>query len=500
MTTTGKRLMVEAEKRRPGSFIIERPLKGSLESRIRDLEARNSILERSLREVRSAKDLIKTENRQLEKRLKKSKERDKAKSRFFADVFREFRVPLESMERLMGQLLANNPDKDQEEKARAILGNSRGLLDVVDQMLELAKLDIGEIELHAAPQEIVPFIKSIVMSFESLALEKNVKLNFQVKVADIWLYFEPEKLKRIIAILVSNAIAYTPRGGKIAASIRTAPDNESPSGFVEISVRDTRLEIPSDRGGHFFDLYYRGERGLEHHPRGAGAGLALARRLVELHHGEIEARCACVSDHVEGMEFIIRLPRGKGHLSPEEIVDCPHFNSGGIPSRYVSARQNIGRLNRIDGEKRGTMYIENEVSVSSRDAEFIKKVCAEIKENLSDPEFNVELLIQKFSMTPTTFRRKLKALTGKSANRMIRSYRLARAALLLESNFGNISDVAYAVGFSSSSYFSKCFKEKFRHGPKAYVSKIRPVDNSVSPVDSSPSNNSTSLDSCNPLK
>jgi signal transduction histidine kinase/DNA-binding response OmpR family regulator len=109
-----------------------------------------------------------------------------------------------------------------------------------------------------------------------------------------------------------------------------------------------------------------------------------------------------------------------------------------------------------------------EIEVSSMDREFIDELQETIEKNLSDPEFNVNLLSKKLYMDRTTIYRKIMALTGETPTQFIRSYRLKRAAQLLRDKFGNVSKVSLEVGILNLSYFSKCFKEKFHQLPSDY--------------------------------
>jgi CheY-like chemotaxis protein len=118
--------------------------------------------------------------------------------------------------------------------------------------------------------------------------------------------------------------------------------------------------------------------------------------------------------------------------------------------------------------QRQMMLQPTEISVSSMDQKFLKELQNIIEKNLSDPDFNVEAFSNKLDITRVTLNKKLQALTGQSPTELIRSYRLKRAAQLLKDNFGNITDVAFEVGFSSTAYFTKCFKEKFHRLPSEY--------------------------------
>jgi AraC-like DNA-binding protein len=107
-------------------------------------------------------------------------------------------------------------------------------------------------------------------------------------------------------------------------------------------------------------------------------------------------------------------------------------------------------------------------SISKIDREFLHDLHQVINKNLSDEEFNVEQLCKKLYMGRTTLYRKVLALTGETPTDFIRSYRLKRGAELLKQNFGTVLEVAFEVGFSNSSYFAKCFKEKFHQLPSEY--------------------------------
>ena len=118
--------------------------------------------------------------------------------------------------------------------------------------------------------------------------------------------------------------------------------------------------------------------------------------------------------------------------------------------------------------KREITLQPDKTSVSKIDRGFLRDLQAVIKKNLSDPEFNVEELCKKLYMGNTTLYRKIQALCGQTPTEFIRSCRLKRAAQLLESGFGSVTEVAFEVGFSSRTYFTKCFKQRFHQLPSEY--------------------------------
>jgi DNA-binding response OmpR family regulator len=115
-----------------------------------------------------------------------------------------------------------------------------------------------------------------------------------------------------------------------------------------------------------------------------------------------------------------------------------------------------------------------EKPVPSMDENFIKELQEVTHKNLSDPQFDVEQLCKRLYMSQPTLYRKIRALTGESPTRFIQSYRLKRAAQLLKANFGNVTEVAFEVDFSSSAYFTKCFKEKFHRLPHSFLTSQEP--------------------------
>jgi signal transduction histidine kinase/DNA-binding response OmpR family regulator/ligand-binding sensor domain-containing protein len=124
--------------------------------------------------------------------------------------------------------------------------------------------------------------------------------------------------------------------------------------------------------------------------------------------------------------------------------------------------------------QRQKMLLPDEISVSSMDEKFFKEFRDVLKKNLADPDFNVDTLCRKLYMGRSTLFRKVQALTGESPPQFILSYRLERAAQLLKDNFGNVTEVAFEVGFSSPAYFSKCFKEKFHQSPSSFQATEAP--------------------------
>ncbi|NIM17318.1 MAG: hypothetical protein GTO45_35400, partial [Candidatus Aminicenantes bacterium] len=317
----------------------EKELSTQVELRTRDLKERNIELEEAQQKIRHSKELIEVKNLQLEEQSEKLKELDKVKSRFFANISHEFRTPLTLIMGPLEQQLANCRGKQQEWELKMMLRNSQRLLNLINQLLELSKFESGKVKLQACRHNIIPFLKGIVASFDAVANKNELDLTFHPEEENITIYFDPGKLEDVIFNLLSNAVKFTPAGGKITVTVSKKPTKEAnfPSGWLEISVCDTGPGILRNQLSHIFNRFYQLDSTYEHHQKGSGIGLAIAKELVELHHGKIDVHSR--EGKNSGTEFIIRLPLGDAHLKPEEIVE---------PSKELYKYKNIKEIPALD--------------------------------------------------------------------------------------------------------------------------------------------------------
>jgi len=266
---------------------------------------------------------------QLKEQSEKLQEMDQVKSRFFANISHEFRTPLTL---IMGPLeqMINTCSQDEKEKKRKLilmLRNAQRLLRLINQLLELSKLDSGKLTLSTEKTDMISFLKGITDSFRLLAQRNEQDLIFQTapeNVAgkdDYFIYIDPRKMEDVMSNFLANALKFTPPGGQIQVVLKRTPhsDETFPEGFMEIIVSDTGPGIPQEQLIHIFDRFYQANPAYEYHKKGTGIGLALSKELVELHQGTITAR----SKEGEGSSFIIRLPLGNSHLNPEDIAESP---------------------------------------------------------------------------------------------------------------------------------------------------------------------------------
>lgn len=170
--------------------------------------------------------------------------------------------------------------------------------------------------------------------------------------------------------------------------------------------------------------------------------------------------------------------------SEESIVRGLEVGADDYITKPFNTRMLLNRINNLIDLRRQLqlkiqrkkMLLPHEISVSSPDEKFLKEFQGIIEKNLSDPDFGVDELSKKLIMGRSTLYRKIQALTGETPNQFILSYRLERGAQLLREKFGNVTEVAFEVGFSSAAYFSKLFKEKFHQAPSEFQSSQSPSE------------------------
>jgi len=224
---------------------------------------------------------------------------DQLKSHFFANISHEFRTPLTLIIGQIETLLDSEDDRNRRMKLLSANNNAEQLLALINQLLDLSKLEAGKMEFTAEKQNIVSFLKNQLFSFESLSESKNIALNFASSRTSVNVSFDAEKMEKVFSNLISNAIKFTETGGRVDVTI-DIPE----SGAVEIRIKDSGIGIAEDRLPYVFDRFYQADPSNTRKYEGSGIGLALALELITLHDGTIEAK----SKEGVGSEFIIKLP------------------------------------------------------------------------------------------------------------------------------------------------------------------------------------------------
>ena len=534
--------------------------------------------------------------RQLEKaEAHRLKELDLAKSRLYTNITHEFRTPL-TVILGMAEQIKSDPKNWFNEGLQLIRRNGKQLLNLVNQLLDLSKLESGFMPLKMVNGDIVSFLQYLTEAFHSYADSKDIRLHFASSFDELQMDYDPEKMQNMVSNLLSNAIKFTPAGGDVYFQLGMRDEGQGmksgagssliphPSS-LEIVIRDNGPGISPEHLPHIFDRFYQADDSYTRRGEGTGIGLALVKELVKMMGGSIGVE----SKQGKGTQFTIRLPvtqtapkeAAVQSTAPEDTLAATIIPETGVMAGIHAAEPNSRNLvllvednpdvitylssvlsfhyqiavaqngqegidkaielvpdlivsdvmmpekdgfelcqtlktderpshipiilltakadqpSKIEGLSHGAdaylakpfykeellVRLEKLIELRRRLQErfqkagnlrevlhtpatgaedvFLQKVIRVIEQHMSDENFGIPQLCKELHMSRTTLFRKLKALTGKSAINLIRSFRLEKAKELLETTDWSISKICFEVGFNNPNYFSTVFREEF---------------------------------------
>ncbi len=558
---------------------------GIVKWRVRQLQLKTRHLEK----------LVAERTQTVQEQADKLAEMDRIKSRFFANISHEFRTPLTLILGPVEDWLSRKQSVAPEIDLRRIRRNARRLLQLINQLLDLSRLESGKLNLQITRGDFSAFLKGLVMSFASLAGQKKIHLQFGADAPPETLansYFDREKMETIVTNLLSNAFKFTPAGGTVSVSV------ESPDGkTATLRVSDSGSGIPAAQLPQVFERFFRGDDRRTADQSGAGIGLALVKELVELHRGEI----AVQSSPGKGTVFTLIFPLDRDAFRPAEIVDTPDEiadspaeiaaetgevviatapKNGGNPlilivedhadvRSYIreQLRENFRIVESADGDsgfnraadaipdlvisdvmmpgtdgyalceklktdprtshipvilltaKAGNeskltglesgaddyltkpfnarelnIRVKNLIEqrrklreiyrregllqpaapeMPSVEQEFLRQLMAATETGIESEIFGPEELSRQLNMSRRHLQRKIRALTGQSPADFIRTIRLRQARDLFARHAGNVSEIAFRVGFNNLSYFARCFKDEFGVSPSDFLKSAK---------------------------
>ena len=250
----------------------------------------------------SLKNKLKLEKLEKEKMA----ELNKLKLRFFTNISHEFRTPLSLIVGPIENLISRgNNDAYAHRQLRLMHGNTNRLLRLINQLMDFRKDENKGMKLNAEQADIVEFTKEIFALFEELADQHGINFSLSTKLNQLKVYFDKDKLDKILFNLLSNAFKFTNDNGEILVEVKSSVNR------VEIVVKDSGKGIDEKDLEKIFDRFFQ----VDHQFRGTGIGLSLSKSFVQLHHGEIFVE----SKKGAGTSFTISLPLGRGHLQNHEI-------------------------------------------------------------------------------------------------------------------------------------------------------------------------------------
>lgn len=557
---------------------------------------------------------VEAKNQMILDRIEKEKVKElyNMKIRFFMNISHEFRTPLtliiDPIENVMKQLDEHSPLRKTLTLSHR---NAIRMLNLINQLLEFRKIETGNISLQVSELEIVGFINDIAGSFKEKAEQKQIRFEVKANPDTIQVWCDPDKLEKILYNLLSNAFKFTASQGRISVLISVEKRNvvirtkkfktwygkkEQLRDFVRIEVEDTGKGIAPAHIDRVFERFYQIESSPDQTQKGTGIGLALAKDLVDMHHGYIEVN----SIENIGSRFVVHLPLGREHFKTEEIVSTTMIKPNHIQPAYVPespqvqdtepeiandkvhenlllfiddnadivtyVRMNLSttyniivgtngregfdlalkhlpdliitdvmmpemdgieltralKTNEItrhipivlltartaseaqyealtegatdyitkpfniqllelkirniladrkilqDKNKKAIFAPSVDIKYDSADETFLKKLVDLIEKNISEPNFEVETIVEQIGMSRAQLYRKLNSLTGQSVKEFVRNIRIRSAAKLLEKGDLRINEVMTLVGINNRAYFIQCFKEQYGVNPSEY--------------------------------
>lgn len=298
------------------------------------------------------------------------------KSTFFANISHEFRTPLTLIVSPLEQMMNGSFQGDFQKYYRIMHRNGKRLLDLVNQLLDLSRLESGKLKLAVSEGDLSKFVSALAFSFESLADRQHVDLQVVVPTEPLVCYFDSDKLEKILSNLISNAFKFTSEDGRVELRL-TIHDLRLPANGVvnvirqaSIVIQDTGIGIAAEQLPQIFERFSKTTTS-EVQP-GSGIGLALTKELVELHGGKIEVK----STEGTGSTFTVTLPVDKAFFKPDEIVPASEQTSVAKPSTQTP-------LSKADTATRAPA-IKDVLSASSKPVLLIAEDNADVRSYIAD--------------------------------------------------------------------------------------------------------------------
>ena len=239
----------------------------------------------------------------------KLRELDAVKTKFFTNISHEFRTPLTLITSPVQDLLSKKNDAATTQALQVVDRNAKVLTKLTNQILELSKLEAGELSLQVAPGDFVGFLKVIAASFESLAVAQKIDFQTHLESAPKQVYFDEDKVQKILNNLLSNAFKFTSNEGQVV--LKATEEN----GRVHVAVTDTGAGIKEEDQALIFRRFYQNTTNSVT-TAGTGVGLTLSKELALLHHGDVSVESALG----EGTTFTLAFPIQKSAYQSQEII------------------------------------------------------------------------------------------------------------------------------------------------------------------------------------
>lgn len=232
----------------------------------------------------------------------KYKELEEMKYRFFTNISHEFRTLLTLIITPIGSILKRTTDSETRHQLNDVSKNAGDLLQLVNQLLDFRKMEMNGERLNLTSGNLNEFIQYTTMKFMPLAEQKNIRLAFEDKTEGLFMYFDKDKVGKILTNLLSNAFKFTKAGGSVCVSLEKCILDSRRCALI--IVEDTGCGIPKEDQAHVFERFYRTEQDSSSQQIGSGIGLNMVYEYIQLHEGKVSLE----SEEGKGSRFIVDIP------------------------------------------------------------------------------------------------------------------------------------------------------------------------------------------------
>lgn len=245
---------------------------------------------------------------------------EQLKTKFFTNVSHEFRTPLSLIISPLDKLIKHAASEDQKKQLNLVHRNAKRLLNLVNQLLDFRKMEVQEAKLHPAIGDIVKFSEDVSLSFSDIAEKKGIDFSFTSNIDALEIYFDKDKVEKILFNLLSNAFKYTHDNGKVSVRLtHQQPENNDENGTLAIEVKDNGIGIPQGQHEKIFERFFQTDVPASMVNQGTGIGLAITKEFVKLHNGEITVK----SEPEKGTCFTVVLPAKKIYEAVNRAIVIP---------------------------------------------------------------------------------------------------------------------------------------------------------------------------------
>lgn len=418
-----------------------------------------------------------------------------AKLKMFASISHEIKTPLTLLISPLRKLMERNNDNATQSIYEMMYRNTLRILMLVNQQMDIRKLDKGQMKLHVEAISLRAFIDELKQYFSNTILSRQIDFRFIMSdnASDMTIWADPQQIDKVFFNLLSNAFKFVNDNGVIEIIATTQPED----GDCHIRIFNTGSQLPDTEKEWIFNRFIGYDGTTE-------IGLNLAHELTLLHHGTLKA---CNEEN--GVAFSLTLPMHSDAFSAEELkpeVKPDPFGKT-IERDYspeIQASPNTHQVedaaDKTDQSKQLMDLLSDELKekkrlrerrsnlgfdytkqqVSSADEKLLQRVVDCIHKNLGDSDFSVDVMAQEIGISRVHLNRKLKELLDTSPSTLIKTTRLKQAAFLLVQSNVTVAEVAYSVGFSSPAYFTSNFSGYFGMTPKEFINTYAENPNSES--------------------